>query len=107
MANPFAKFSLKTKKVKIKALDAEVEIQELTYAQSVEFSKRIINGFDENGKADLNYDELADIKIEKVSLGLVEPTMSIDELKKLSTQATKAIDEIAEAIDAFETELKK
>lgn len=108
MANPFGKFSLKTKKVKIKALDnAEVTIQELTVAQSTDFYKRVVNGFDESGKADINYNELADIKLEKVAAGMIDPFMSIEELKGLSSQASGAIDEIAEAIDKFETELKK
>lgn len=108
MANPFDKFSLKTKKVKIKALDnAEVTIQELTVAQSTEFYKRVVDGFDDEGKAKLNYNELADIKLEKVVVGMVEPKISIIELKELSNKASAAIDEIAEAIDAFEEKLKK
>lgn len=106
--NPFAKFSLKTKKIKVKALDnAEVTIQELTVAQSTDFYKRVVKGFDDKGKAELNYNELADIKLEKVAVGMIEPFMSIDELKGLSNKASGAIDEIAEAIDAFENELKK
>ena len=106
--NPFEKFSLKTKKVKVKALDnTEVTIQELTVAQSTDFYKRVVKGFDDEGKAQLNYDEIADIKLEKVSVAMLEPKMSIDELKALSNKANVAIDEIAEAIDAFESELKK
>lgn len=104
----FDKFSLKTKKVKIKALDnAEVTIQELTIAQSNEFYKRVVKGFGEDGKAEINYNELGDIKLEKVVAGLVEPKMSFNELKSLSNKAMPAIDEIVEAIDGFEAELKK
>mgnify|MGYP006899555853 CR=1 FL=1 len=104
----FDKFSLKTKKVKIKALDGkEVTIQELTIAQANEFYKRIVKGFGADGKAEINYSELGDIKIEKVAIGLVEPKISFSELKSLSNQAMPAIDEIAEAIDGFEAELKK
>jgi hypothetical protein len=108
MANPFSKFKVQTKKVKIKALDnAEVTVQELSVAQSTDFYKRVVKGFDENGKVELNYNELADIKIEKVAAGMIEPYMSLDELKGLANGANKAIDEIAEAIDNFEAELKK
>ena len=104
----FDKFSLKTKKVKIKALDnAEVTIQELTIAQANDFYKRVVKGFGEDGKAEINYNELADIKLEKVAIGLVEPKMTFQELKGLSNKAVSAIDEIAEAIDSFEAELKK
>ena len=106
--NPFGKFKVRTKKVKIKALEnAEVTIQELSVAQSTDFYKRVIKGFDEEGKAELNYNELADIKLEKVAAGMIEPYMSLEELKGLANSANKAIDEISEAIDNFEAELKK
>ena len=106
--NPFGKFKVGTKKVKIKALEnAEVTIQELSVAQSTDFYKRVIKGFDEEGKAELNYNELADIKLEKVAAGMIEPYMSLEELKGLANSANKAIDEISEAIDGFEAELKK
>ena len=108
MENPFGKFKVQTNKVKIKALDnAEVIIQELSVAQSTDFYKRVIKGFDEEGKAELNYNELADIKLEKVAAGMIEPYMSLEELKGLANSANKAIDEISEAIDNFEAELKK
>lgn len=108
MANPFDSYKLKTKKVKIKALDnAEVTIQELTVAQSADFYKRVIKGFDADGKAQLNYDELAEIKLEKVASGMLEPKMTIEELKELGNGANIAIDEIATAIDEFEVVLKK
>ena len=106
--NPFGKFKVRTKKVKIKALDnAEVTVQELSVAQSTDFYKRVVKGFDTEGKAELNYNELADIKLEKVAAGMIEPYMSLDELKGLANGANKAIDEISEAIDGFEAELKK
>lgn len=108
MSNPFGKFKVKTKKVKIKALEnAEVTIQELSVAQSTDFYKRVIKGFDKDGKAELNYNELADIKLEKVAAGMIEPYMTLEELKALSHSASQAIDEISEAIDAFEVEGKK
>lgn len=106
--NPFAKYALQTKKVKIEALDnAEIEIQEMTVAESTDFFKRVVSGYDEDGKAELNYNEIADIKIEKVAASMVSPKMTVDELKNLSQTASEAIDEIATAIDSFEVELKK
>lgn len=108
MANPFDKFKLKNKKIKIKALDnAEVTIQELTVAQASDFSKRIVKGFDKDGKAELDYNELTDIKVEKVSACMIEPVMTVKELNLLATTASAALDEISEAIDKFESELKK
>ena len=106
--NPFLQFGLKTKKVKVKALnDAEVTIQELTVAQSNSFYKRVVSGYDADGMAEINYDEMVEIKIEKVSASMLEPKMSVDELKALSVEANKAIDEISLAIDSFSDELKK
>jgi hypothetical protein len=106
--NPFGKFKVRTKKVKIKALEnAEVTIQELSVAQSTDFNKRVVKGFDEEGKAELNYNELADIKLERVAAGMIEPYMSLEEIKGLSDGANKAIDEINEAINNFEAKLKK
>ena len=108
MANPFGRFKVRTKKVKIKALEnAEVTVQELSVAQSTDFYKRVIKGFDEEGEAELNYSELADIKLEKVAAGMIEPYMSLEELKGLANGANKAVDEISIAIDGFEEELKK
>jgi hypothetical protein len=108
MANIFDKFKVNTKKVKIDALDgAEITIQELTVAQSTEFQKRVISGIDGDGKAELNYDELADIKLEKVALAMVEPKLTLEELKALSSTANKAIDEISDAIDNFDEGKKK
>ena len=111
--NPFGKFKTKTKKVKIEALDgATVTIQELTVAQSTDFYKRVVKGFitdpiTKESKADLNYDELADIKLEKVSASMIEPYMSLEQLRELASEASTAIEEIASAIDNFGEEQKK
>ena len=112
-SNPFGKFKTKTKKVKIEALDgATVTIQELTVAQSTDFYKRVVKGFitdpiTKEAKADLDYNELADIKLEKVSASMLEPYMSLEQLKELSSVASPAIEEIAIAIDNFGEEEKK
>jgi len=44
-------------------------------------------------------DDITEAKLLKVSLSLVEPEMSVTELKELPAEAMEAIDEIATAIN--------
>ena len=108
MANLFDKFKLQTKTVNIEALDgAEVTIQELTVSQSSDFYQRMVSGVGEDGKVQIDYSAIPDIKLDKVATAMIEPKMTVDELKELSSSASLAIDEIAGAIDAFSEELGK
>ena len=107
MSNPFDGFKLKTKKVKIKALDnKEVTISEMTVAQSNEFYKQIVTGYDADGQPIIEYNVLPDVNLEKVATCMVEPKLTVEELKELSAGASAAINEIADAIDKFGEELK-
>jgi len=108
MSNPFDSYKLKTKKVKIEALgNKEVEIKEMTVAQSTEFYKKVVTGYGEDGSPEIDYNSIADVNMEKVAQCMVEPKMSITELKELSAKAGQAINEIAGAIDSFGEEAKK
>lgn len=102
MANIFDKFVTGTKKVKIKALDnAEIEIRELTVAEGNDFYQRLVKGVKEDGSADIDFNSMMEIRLEKVALALVEPKMTVDELKALSSKANEALTEISDAIDSF------
>lgn len=102
MANIFDKFVTGTKKVKIKALDnAEIEIRELTVSESNEFFKRLIKGMDAEGKADIDMNQMTEIRLEKVALAMIEPKMSVEDLRALSSKANEALNEISDAIDSF------
>lgn len=104
----FDKFKTQTKKVAIKALDnQEVTIRELTVQESNDFYKKIVGEPKADGSMQFNYKEIFTIKLEKVACAMVEPKMSLDELKALSEGATEAINEISEAIEGFNNEGKK
>jgi len=108
MSNLFNKFKEETKKVKIKALDNEsVTIRTLTLMESDILAKKMIST-DINGdnKVSIDYSSLADIRKEKVSLAMVEPSMTIDDINNLPASASEAINEIADAIDEFNSEGK-
>lgn len=104
----FARFLTKTKVIKVKALDnAEVTIRELTVQESNDYYKKLVSESSTDGKINFNYKEIFTIKLEKVASCMVEPKMSIDELKALSEGASEAINEIADAVDALSAEGKK
>jgi hypothetical protein len=106
--NVFERFHTKTKVIKVKALDnAEVTIRELTVHESNDYYKKLVSDSSTDGKINFNYKEIFTIKLEKVANCMVEPKMSIEELKSLSDGASEAITEIAEAIDALSSEGKK
>lgn len=96
MGNPFSKFTTKSKKVKIKSLDATVEVREPTISEVADFFKSLT---DEEGKfIQANF---LDAKIKRVSECMIEPKMSFDELKALGAGAGDAIGEVYEAIEAM------
>lgn len=104
----FAKFLTKTKVVKIKSLDnAEVTIRELTVQESNDYYKQLVSESSTDGKINFNYKEIFSIKLSKVANCMVDPKMTIEELKTLSDGASEAINEIADAIDALSAEGKK
>jgi len=104
----FDKFKTQTKVVKIKALDnQEITIRELTVQESNDFYKKLVGEPKPDGGLNFNYKEVFSIKLEKVAVAMVEPKVTMDELRELSEGATEAINEIAEAIENFNAEGKK
>jgi hypothetical protein len=96
-SNAFAKFANhEVKTATIKALDgAEVQYRELTMAENDAFTKRLIKDFGKDGKeAEIDFNEANEIKYEKVALMLIEPKMTIEDLKALPASAIDAINEI-------------
>ena len=98
--NPFAKFSLGNKTLKVKSLgNATVTIRELSISEEKELHDMVVPTYDENGKPHVDYNAIGEAKLIKVSMSLVEPTMTVEELKALSGKAVNAIDEIANEVD--------
>lgn len=105
-ANVFAQFQgHEPKKAKIEALDgAEVTYRTLTMSESDAFQKRTVKEFDADGKPTFDFDALSLIRYEKVSLGLIDPAMTVEQLQDLDATATKAIVEIEGLISGLKDE---
>ena len=97
--NPFSIFSINNQTVHIEALEADVTIRPLTMAESDAYNKRLLGKYDGKGDPTIDLNVATAINYEKVAMCLVEPKMSIPDLKALPTTATKAIGEIVKAID--------
>jgi len=98
----FAKFANNEVKVaKIAALDgAEIKYRELTMTENDAFTNRLIKDVDKNGDPEIDFKEANEIKYEKAAMILVEPKMTVKELKALPASASEAINEINALIDA-------
>jgi len=98
----FAKFANnEVKTAKIEALDgAEIKYRDLTMSENDAFTNRLIKGVDKQGEAEIDYAEANEIKYEKAAMILVEPKMTVEELKALPASAAEAINEINALIDA-------
>jgi hypothetical protein len=105
-SNAFAKFANHEVKVAyIKALDAEVKYRELTMAEVDVFSKRMIKGYGEDNRTpEIDFDEANEIKYEKAAMILVEPKITVKELKALPAAAIEAINEINALVDGDEAD---
>lgn len=94
--NPFLALKPSTRKIKVEALDgAEVEIRDLTVKESADLFKMLLND-----KGEFTSKNSLDIRTLKVSMCMVQPKMSVDELSALGAKANKAIAEISDAIDS-------
>ena len=85
------------KKATIKALgDAEITYRDLTLAENDAFTKRIIKKMGaDGGQPEIDFNQASEIKYEKVSVMLLDPVMTVDELKNLhGSTALEALNEI-------------
>jgi len=97
--NPFTKYKATERTLKVKALNASVKLKSLSLSESKRVDEILYrNGF-KDGEANFTMDDITEAKLLKVSLSLVEPEMSVTDLKELPAEAMEAIDEIATAIN--------
>ncbi len=94
--DPFAIFvNNEVKKAKIEALNGyEITYRELTMHESDAFTTRLIKGVKDDGTADVDFTEANKIKYEKLSLILIDPKKTVEELEAMSASAGAAINEI-------------
>ena len=100
--NPFDMYVRETEVVFIEALNAEVTLQSLTMAENDAFTARLFKNYKNKDEMNIDMAEATKINYEKVSLALVQPKMTVNQLKALSTKATDAIAEIVKHIDGRE-----
>jgi len=100
-SNAFAKFANhEVKTAMIKALGAEIKYRDLTMAEVDVFSKRMIKGYGEDNRTpEIDFDEATEIKYEKVAMIMIEPKMTVEQLKALPAAAIEAINEINALVD--------
>jgi len=99
--NPFDAFSVstETKTAKIESLNgAEITYRELTMGEDDKFRRMMIKGIDKDGSPIMNLDKYEEVKYHKVATMLIEPTMTVEALKNLSTKAEGAIEEILKLV---------
>jgi len=104
-SNPFAIFANnEVKTATIEALGgAEIKYRELTMSENDNFTKRLVKDYGTDGSnAEIDFDEAAEIKYEKVALMLIEPAVTVEYLKGLTGKASEAINEINALNDANE-----
>ena len=106
--NPFLAFmGVEKKKAIIKALgDAEITYRDLTLAENDAFTKRIIKKMSsDGGQPEIDFDQASEVKYEKASLMLVEPTMTVDDLKNMrGALALEALNEILALLEPEEND---
>ncbi|RLA73552.1 MAG: hypothetical protein DRG30_06140 [Epsilonproteobacteria bacterium] len=97
--NPFTIFIADKKIAKIKALGgAEIVYRDLTMQENDAFSKRLVKSYSD-GKPEIDFDAASEIKYEKSAMILIDPEMTVEELKALPASAVSAINEINALLD--------
>ena len=92
--NPFAKFSAAaTKKVFIDTLDYEITYRPLTVQEDDDFNLRLLGDGDPE-KDGIDFVEANVVKYERLAKILVDPAMTVEELKQLSSDANEVLIEI-------------
>jgi len=96
--NPFAQFTGAIEKtVHIDSLNADITYRPLTMAEDDAFNLRLLKGSTQ-ANPEMNMEEATKIKYEKIALMLINPKVTVKELKELHG-ASKVIVEILQKIE--------
>ena len=103
--NPFAKFAkpeIRTARLKT-FNDLEVKYRDLTMSEQDAFSKRLIKNYGKEAEdVELNMDELNKIKYEKAALILVDPKLTVEQMKQFTSEFADTLNEINALVDKDE-----
>ena len=101
--NPFDKFKMETKELNIKDF-GKATIKRLTVGENDKLQNMLFNGELKDSKAVIDISRMSEQAKLKVSLSLVSPKMTVEQLDSLPKTATTAINEIIKAIDDWDKE---
>ena len=97
--NPFDQYVIEAKEYEIKSLGATVTLRKLTLSQSEEFMDKSVKGLDKDDNPIIDMAGIRESNYAKVSLALVDPKMTIKQLKGLGSDAKDVMVEILDIID--------
>ena len=99
IANPFAKFQEHpTKKAYIKSLDYEITYRKLTMEEDDAFNLRLLEGMSKDNQ-ELNVKAGSEIKYEKIAKILIDPKVTVKQLKSMDSDVSKVIVEILNIVE--------
>jgi len=98
--NPFGIFNATEEKTAfIEALNADIKYRLLTMNEADNFNKRLLKDYKGVGEPTVDLSEASAISYEKIALCLIDPKMTVADLKALPTSASKAIGQISKVIE--------
>jgi len=97
--NPFDQYLITPKEYEIKSLGATVTLRKLSLEQSQSFLDKSVKGMDKDDNPIIDLAGIREGNFEKVSLALVEPKMTIKQLKSLGSGAKDVMAELLDIID--------
>ena len=97
--NPFDQFLITPKEYEIKSLGATVTLRKLSLEQSQSFLDKSVKGMDKDDNPIIDLAGIRESNFEKVSLALMDPKMTVKQLKSLGSGAKEVMTELLDIID--------
>jgi len=107
MSNPFDQFVIQDKEYEIKSLGATVTLRKLTLEQSQSFMDKAVKGMDKDDNPIIDIKAIQEGNFAKVSMSLVNPKMTVKQLKALGSGAKDVITEIVNIVDPLPKKVGK
>ena len=108
MKNIFAQFAGATEKeaeLTTEPLKGQkIKYRELTMIENDDFTKKLVKGYDSDGKPELNMEGMTESKYEKAALCLIDPKVTIEELKGFDSSFSAVLGEINNLIEGKDAE---
>lgn len=97
--NPFHKYApTGTHKAFIKSLNYEIEFRKLTMAEDDEYNLAMMKGVNREDQT-INVEAASEIKYQKIAKQLIDPKVTVKDLKSMEIEGSEAIVEVLQAIE--------